>query len=855
MSVFLQAPTALKTSFSVEPLAELLYTGGDVELIPGSRNFACVCGNDAFVVSLDAGKPICRVDGDGEIVTSLSASAEYIALSSRSCQTKLFHLGSSVVTRRWRPFASIPVLASCFSPSATLFATGSSDKGIKVWDIEENYLTHLFKHVGDGVGVITALRFHPDAARMLLFSTSGVSVKVWDLVSKTCVYSNSHAAMITGMSLDPTGWYLATGSLDETVMVHDLRSHNCRHIWPTFSGVKSLVSSGEDMLIASEHGGLRCVRGFWSHAGGKSLPSPQAVADASEAVPVSATRIVVRLAAAAELFPLCLAVSEDHVFALVDCAAAPPTVLSSIVGYLDEVLDITMLESQQMMAIATNSEDIKLRDMSSGSMRLLCGHADMVMCLVPVRVGNREYLLSGSKDNSVRLWSCSEMALVSAGNGHTGTVTGVAASRRPGSASTVVYSVSEDLTLRIWDVSSDGVLQSRGMIVAHERLVNAVALAPNDSVVATASQDKTVKLWDASSQKLLAVCRGHRRGVWCVAFSPVEKIVVSGSSDRTVRCWSAKDGTCLRTLEGFTSGILRVLVVSTGTQILCGNADGVLQLATIKSQEICFSSEGHDGKIWALASLDPSGAGNAVVSGGTDSRLLLWRNNTEELVQIADIASKKAVLNAQELQICLRKGEFSRALLVALRLDDGNAVYDLLERWSSLVAAPPSFVETVRATLTAWLFGDDNGSENKEGGVSPPRLLRLLEFARDWNVTARKCRIAHLLLNAVFRLLTPADLRRLDRLSDLLEGLLSYSSRHYARWDRVLEQSFLVPFFLRGVNKVEEQGTIVQTEGATGEALPPSKKRARSTISPSPEALPKQAVVHKKQRPAVGGRA
>jgi hypothetical protein len=66
-------------------------------------------------------------------------------------------------------------------------------------------------------------------------------------------------------------------------------------------------------------------------------------------------------------------------------------------------------------------------------------------------------------------------------------------------------------------------LRTLAAVAAHDKEINAVAVAPNDSLAATASQDRTVRLWALPSLAAGLVLRGHKRGVWAVAFSPVDQ--------------------------------------------------------------------------------------------------------------------------------------------------------------------------------------------------------------------------------------------------------------------------------------------------------------------------------------------
>jgi WD40 repeat protein len=109
---------------------------------------------------------------------------------------------------------------------------------------------------------------------------------------------------------------------------------------------------------------------------------------------------------------------------------------------------------------------------------------------------------------------------------------------------------SYDETIRLWDAVTGAVLQT---LEGHSSLVLSVAFSPDGKKVMSGSYDETVRLWDAVTGAVLQTLEGHSSDVMSVAFSPDGKQVVSGSSDQTVRLWDAVTGAALQTLEGHSS--------------------------------------------------------------------------------------------------------------------------------------------------------------------------------------------------------------------------------------------------------------------------------------------------------------
>ena len=105
---------------------------------------------------------------------------------------------------------------------------------------------------------------------------------------------------------------------------------------------------------------------------------------------------------------------------------------TQFIGYLDEVLDLRFAgDSESLLVVATNSEQIKVFDRTTGSCQLLCGHSEVVLCLEASVDGNT--MVTSSKDKSVRVWKLEHSSglfhCVAIGTGHTHSVGAVSISK------------------------------------------------------------------------------------------------------------------------------------------------------------------------------------------------------------------------------------------------------------------------------------------------------------------------------------------------------------------------------------------------------------------------------------------
>jgi WD40 repeat protein len=72
----------------------------------------------------------------------------------------------------------------------------------------------------------------------------------------------------------------------------------------------------------------------------------------------------------------------------------------------------------------------------------------------------------------------------------------------------------------------------------HEDKVRSIAYSPDGKTLASGSEDMTIRLWDVSTGKQIAVLKGHTGDIHGVSFAPDGLTLASGGSDKTIRLWA-----------------------------------------------------------------------------------------------------------------------------------------------------------------------------------------------------------------------------------------------------------------------------------------------------------------------------
>lgn len=67
--------SAYQTTFEAERVIQPIYTGGAVSLETTGRILATTLGEEALLTDLNTGKELARIEGDGEVISTLTCMA------------------------------------------------------------------------------------------------------------------------------------------------------------------------------------------------------------------------------------------------------------------------------------------------------------------------------------------------------------------------------------------------------------------------------------------------------------------------------------------------------------------------------------------------------------------------------------------------------------------------------------------------------------------------------------------------------------------------------------------------------------------------------------------------------------
>ncbi|KIJ63807.1 hypothetical protein HYDPIDRAFT_29157 [Hydnomerulius pinastri MD-312] len=171
---------------------------------------------------------------------------------------------------------------------------------------------------------------------------------------------------------------------------------------------------------------------------------------------------------------------------------------------------------------------------------------------------------------------------------HTGAITSLEFSPD----SLLLASGSRDQSIQLWSMDS---AQRLYKLVCHEGPVTSLAFTSDSQRLCSGSEDNLLIFWDTKSGKVIRGMMGHRGPITSLAVSRDGNMIVTGSQDKSVKIWDSHSGSCARTFSEGHEGIIRSVAFCDDDKWVISACD-----KTIFSRGVVSSRKSPDVTIWDL---------------------------------------------------------------------------------------------------------------------------------------------------------------------------------------------------------------------------------------------------------------
>lgn len=150
-----------------------------------------------------------------------------------------------------------------------------------------------------------------------------------------------------------------------------------------------------------------------------------------------------------------------------------------------------------------------------------------------------------------------------------------------------IVSCSKDTTIRVWDRHTGDLVRR---LVGHRGPVNAVRL--RGDLVVSASGDGVAKLWNITSGLCIKEFSSRDRGLACVEFSEDARTILAGGNDQVIYQFDANTGELMKEFNGH-SGLVRSLHMDSASgRVVSGSYDMSVKVFDSKSGDLSIDLPG-----------------------------------------------------------------------------------------------------------------------------------------------------------------------------------------------------------------------------------------------------------------------
>ena len=457
------------------------------------------------------------------------------------------------------------VLCCAINKEESQLASGSADKSIKIWNLEERIEQFTLKgHESD----VTCIDYHPSGSYLISSEKENGTILLWNLKeSKEENRFEEHKGPVLSLAFNPRGDIFASGSQDTTIIIWDFLKRNKKAVLHGhLEAVNSLSYSNNGFLLAS--GSSDNTIKIWN-----------SFSNTEDTTIDHLSGKILSVAFNPFNFQFLASLGSDNTICIWDLIQCK--IIHSLKVLNDDIVSIAYSPNGVNIISGSSGRTIRVWDVNEKEAGVsIKGHDDIVKCITFFPSGRS--FISTSADRSIKIWNSQEhyedSEFKTFGEIYNFTIS---------KDMKILAAVGKSMKVWIYDFPS-GIVQQE--LQGHGNYCTNICFNYNDAYLASSCFDKSIIVWDMQTKSKYRQYYSNNAYIRNVAFSPDSKTLAGGCDDMSITIWDFDSTEVCGKLLGHTATINSVKYSSNGLHLLSTSNDFSGRLWSIldNAQELKF---------------------------------------------------------------------------------------------------------------------------------------------------------------------------------------------------------------------------------------------------------------------------
>ncbi len=292
-------------------------------------------------------------------------------------------------------------------------------------------------------------------------------------------------------------------------------------------------------------------------------------------------------------------------------------ILKTFTGHVGDIHSLAISPDGKYFLSGSGDNTLKLWDMNTRKLEKTFTHHTNDILSIAITLDGK-YILVGSGDKSIKLLDINTSSLMNTFTGHKDKVHSIALT--PDGKYFLSTGGYQDKTIKLWNIRDDHLEKT---FIGHTGGVHSIAISADGKYIASGSNDESIKLWDihTNTDSLIKTFERNTSIVDAVQITLDGKYILSGSSNKHINLWDINTGDLIRVFRGHTDIIRVIALTPDGKYFLSGSGDNTIKLWDIMTGTLIRTFKGH---LRDVSSIVVTPDGKYVVSGSWDNTIKLW---------------------------------------------------------------------------------------------------------------------------------------------------------------------------------------------------------------------------------------